>query len=166
MKARLIILILSLMPTAGIQGLEQGKERWNLARQEEGFLLWKLKDDSSVIGTLQSTRRAKSINWDSVDSEKVFKDVADKKREVLALMGVNNWNPSHYSWQKRKGHHELIVEGSYTDHRLKKTRFREHHFFFPREDHQVLVIFPENKKMPKGVIKRFVDRAKRTLATL
>ena len=141
------------------------EEVWHLVQQEKGFLLWKLKSNPHIIGTVQSENLERTIDWNNVKSENVFKDMADKKKKILSLINVSNWTASRYSWEKRNHYHELMVEGLYVDHRFQETSFWEYHLFFPKQIHQILIIVPksEAKDMYPSVIENFVNRAKKTL---
>ena len=140
-------------------------ETWELVQKRENVLLWKFKKNPKIMGTLQSKKRQKALEWNSVKSKKVFENVAETKRRTLSLIGITNWSADNYSWNKRGKHHELIIEGTYTDPQTKKISFREHHLFFPRETYQIVIVSPAGEQQSREIFNDFVQRAEDTIPT-
>lgn len=129
---------------------------WQLARQTSDVWIWTIKGNSHITGTLRSQAKVKPTDWQKIKSPEFFKDLTKKKRRILSLIGIIQWEANTYNWKKKKDHHELVIKGSYLNGSGQKVQFTEHHLFFKYATHQILVTAPLKSKIKRDVTNRFI----------
>ncbi len=162
MNIRILMISVVLM-SAILKADDKEIEVWKSIRVVDGTRLWTLKKNPEIIGTLRSKRRNRAVDWSKVDSEHIFKDVAEKKQQALSLIGITHWTPDNYSWKRGDMYHELAIEGTYKNFRFQKIAFWEHHLFGPKETYTILVVSPSDQRPSREVVENFIVRAKDTI---
>lgn len=156
-----LALALALVP-APVSPAPDAGDPWTPPRRRGDVWLWRLKGDPRVIGTLRSRGAARGVDWGRAGRAGVFEGVAERKRRALALVGVRDWTPERSSWTRRGGGRELAIEGTYTDHRSRRTSFVERHLFLEDATHQMLLVAPGGEAPGKDVVESFMGVARRT----
>ncbi len=133
---------------------------WQLSRQTDNVWIWKHKDNSDVIGTLQSMAKVKPINWQKIKSTKFFKNLIKRKKRMLSLIGITDWKEKSHDWKKKKDYHELVIKGSYLNPKRERVQFIEHHLYFKNKTHQILLTFPKNKNLRFEIANQFIESIK------
>jgi hypothetical protein len=120
---------------------------WKLSSDLDGVKVWQLNSDSSVTGSLQIRDTSKRLDWSREGKEKFFKSLSERKKQVLALVGVTNWEAKDYHWTtKDDNSHELRVSGSYYDSAGTHIQFKEVHIFQKGKTLQLLQTRPASLK--------------------
>ena len=153
----LVLLLLASLPVSA----ESFGKLWQLSRQTDNVWLWKFKGRPDVIGTLQSNSHARPLDWKAITSEQFFENLTDKKRTVLRLIGISNWKVHSSNWEKNPQYHQLYLSGSYLDSQQVPTRFIEMHYYFPHKSWQILLTFPESKKLNSKMTQLFLNSMKK-----
>ena len=69
----------------------------------------------------------------------MIKKTADAKRQMLSMMGLENWEISSSDITTEKDSAKLYLQGSYTDSKGRKVHFVERHYYTPRGALQMLL---------------------------
>jgi len=133
---------------------------WRLTHQADDVWLWQLKGDYDVVGTLRTTMKVRSLNWNKIQLGNYFKKFESDKKRFLSLMGISHWKAKKYKWIKRKKYYELKVQGSYTNSSAENINFIEHHLFLKNHTYQILFTSPKRRKISRKISGHFVNQIK------
>ena len=107
---------------------------------------WKLSNsygDISIYKSSNKTRLTVSFKENLSSDFKIQKDMiqktAEKKRQMLSMMGLENWEISSNHITVEKDFAKLYIQGSYTNSKDRKVHFIERHYYTPRGALQMLL---------------------------
>ena len=158
MNTRIILMGLLFLSSTG--RAESLVDAWRLERQTGNVWVWRHQSHDEIIGTLQSQRRAKAIQWRQIQSKDFFMNLATKKRQLLNLIGISSWNASDYSWSVKEGRYELTINGNYTNSGGQRTHFKEVHLFKDLVTYQILFTAPQSVTLKQKLADEFINNIK------
>ena len=154
--SRASLLLLIFAPTLCYSEPPTIGEPWQLVRQVDQSSIWQLRGNPNVVGTYQSEKTTKPLNWAQIQSKEFFQKLAEQKSKILKLIGISNWTPSQYSWAKGNGFYELNIEGEYTGSDGDLVKFSEVHIYKDQVTHQILFTRPNSIKLDPNMGKTFI----------
>lgn len=139
---------------------------WKLSSDWDGVKVWQLISDSNITGSLQIHEANKNRDWSQKGKENFFQSLSQRKKKVLALIGVTNWEAKDYQWITQSKHHELRVTGSYYDSTGNKIKFKEIHVFQKEKTLQLLHTRPASLEDGQKYEKDFFSFINKKLVNL
>ena len=107
---------------------------------------WKLSrsyGDIRIYISPNQTRLTVSMNQDLSKEFKIQKDMIEKtaktKRQMLSMMGMEDWEISSRGITIEKEKAKLFIQGSYIDSKNRKVYFVEHHDYTSNKSLQMLL---------------------------
>ena len=107
---------------------------------------WKLSrsyGDINIYTSANKTRLTVSFKEELSKDFKIQKDMVEKttekKRQMLSMMGMENWEISSSNTAIEKDSAKIYLQGSYTDSKNRKVHYIEHHYYTPKGALQMLV---------------------------
>lgn len=118
---------------------------WKLVRDTKGVRVWISKDNPNITGSMEIRKLIKKIEWTDSARETYFKGL-NVKKNLLAFIGITNWNVQQHSWSQENEIYYLKVIGSYINSAQQEIVFVEEHAFLPDKTVQLLYTKPANLK--------------------
>lgn len=115
---------------------------WSLTSDSDNVKVWQLNSNPDVTGSWQERSPSKKLDWSKVGSDAFFKALEADKVKMLSFVGISEWKPEQYKWNKHPKGHELKIEGHYLDSQNKKIAFTEVYYFQELKTIQILQTRP------------------------
>ncbi len=131
--------------------------QWKLSRNENDVKVWQLIKNTDVTGSLQVMEKKQETNWAKISKDTFFKNLEEKKKKTLSLIGVRDWTATNYRWTDTANGPELNISGSYRDSSDTKIEFQEIHLFRKKKTIQILLTKPADYKLEPALSKNFID---------
>ena len=120
------------------------------------FASWSLKKkygDMIIYSSPNSTQLTLNYGTTAPKEKKFSKDLLSKlekeKRELLAIIGITDWEVIKSDVKKEKKNTIVTIEGSYLNSSGKMTYFVEYHFYASTKKLQILLTNGSLKKLKK-----------------
>ena len=158
----LALLFLAIYFVCGFVFAEAGT--WQLAHHHNNMWVWNLADQKDVIGTLQTSKNSKPINLKDTQTKDFLTELKNNRKKTLEMIGITRWTVGDYKWEKKKGHYELTLNGTYRNAQNQLIRFYETHLFYRKKTHQILFSYPSKTSIDRGIASQFVTKTKKMVS--
>lgn len=122
-----------------LNGSEAFSSDWLLSSHFDDVKIWKNKIHKDMRIVTESKIISSSDAFKSFFSQSFLNELKLKKKRILDIMGVSNWESSLESLQKYKSGVLINFSGSYLDKSGAKIYYQERHFYDSKRSIQMLL---------------------------
>lgn len=134
---KLFIPLLTFLLCSLTFGHDVDLSKWQLVEGGENLKVYSHKKEKGHKLSIQ-LKEAKFKRWDKVPAEEIYKKTISKKKKMLNLLGIKNWQVKEKSWRPSEDVSILEIRGDYINSRKQKVDFVEIHEFTRGEKRQYL----------------------------
>lgn len=112
-------------------------KQWELVEGNDNLKVYSHKKEKGYKLSIQ-LKEVKFKDWTKASGEKVYDSIIERKKKMLGLLGIKNWQVHSKKWTPQGKISRLEIKGEYTNSRDQKVEFVEVHEFAESEKRQYL----------------------------